>query len=245
MDLYTVTKNKRDAIELTVEDQDPERSARMANAAREKINTLAQQLIKKNQARTLQAYRNSIMEKEQELNRLGDSLANLRATYDIYNVEAQSELLSAQSSAARAKLANNERRLNVLRNNSRVPRDTIAFLEANVSGMRDQVDSLQAQIERFRLGMSQVMQMEKQYLEANQTLTEDRERTKQLQATYDSDIPAVILVEEASVPIMKSRPRRSIIVIAAGLIAFLFSTIGVLLFEAYREIDWSGIFRGA
>lgn len=244
LDLYEITKNKRDAIELSVEDTSPEQAAHMANAAREKINQLAQQLIKKNQQRTLKAYRDNIRVKKRELLTLGDSLAQLRARYDIYNIESQSELLADRSSSAKATLVRNERRLSVLKNNRSIPRDTIAYLEATVSGMRDQLDSLKAQMDRFRQGMSLVLQMEKQYVEANQTLSEDRERAKQLEATYQSDIPAVILVEEASVPIVKSRPKRSIIVIAAGLIAFTFSVIGVLLFSTYRRIDWRSIVKG-
>lgn len=244
LELYEVTKNKRDAIELSVEDKQPERAAQMANAARTKINHLAQQLIKKNQQRTLKAYQDNIRNKEKELRVLGDSLAQLRARYDIYNVESQSELLADRSSTAKANLVRNQRRLTVLRENRSVPRDTITYLEATVSGMREQVDSLQAQMERFRNGMSLVQQLEKQYTEANETLTEDRERAKQLKATYQSDIPAVILVEEASVPIIKSRPKRSIIVIAAGMIAFIFSVIGVLLFDAYQRIDWRSIIKG-
>lgn len=244
LDLYEVTKNKRDALELSVEDKSSEQAAQMANAAREKINSLAQQLIKKNQERTLKAYRNSIQTKRKELQLLGDSLGQLRARYEIYNIESQSELLADRSSSSKAMLVRNERRLSVLKGNENVSRDTIVYLEASVSGMREQVDSLQAQMERFRNGMSLVQQLEKQYVEANETLAEDRERTKQLQATYESDIPAIILVEEAGVPVIKSRPRRSIITIAAGLIAFIFSVIGVLLFDAYRRIDWRSITRG-
>jgi len=244
LDLYELTKNKREALELSIEDKSPEQAAKMANAAREKINVFAQQLIKTNQQRTLKAYRDNIQIKQQELQVLGDSLAQLRARYEIYNIESQSELLADRSSSTKAALVRNERRLLVLKNTPGIPRDTIAYLSANVSGMREQVDSLEAQISRFRNGMSLVQQLEKQYLEANQTLAEDRERTKQMQATFQSDIPAVILVEKARVPIVKSRPRRSIIVIAAGLIAFVFSVLGVLLFDAYRQVDWRSIIKG-
>ncbi|MDX1942357.1 MAG: Wzz/FepE/Etk N-terminal domain-containing protein, partial [Saprospiraceae bacterium] len=43
--LYKIEKTKRDAIELSVEDKDRLLAPRIANAAREKIDALAQQLI--------------------------------------------------------------------------------------------------------------------------------------------------------------------------------------------------------
>jgi len=245
LSLYEVQRNKRDAIDLSVEDRDPEIAAQMANAARMKINELAQLLIKKNQEYTLKAYRSNLQNKASNLNQLGDSLALERAQYEIYNIQAQSEILTGQYSSARAQLARETSKLNTLRDNRSIPRDTIAYLSATVNGLETQVDSLSAQMERFRTGMARIQRLEKEYVDANQTLSEDRERTKQLQATYDADISAIILVEEAEVPVVKSRPRRSIIVIAAGAIAFIFSVLGVLLLEAYRSIKWREVFKDA
>jgi len=245
LSLYDIQRNKREAIDLRVEDRDPQVAAQMANAARIKINELAQQLIKSNQKSTLKAYRDNLQNKASNLEYLGDSLATVRAKYEIYNVQAQSELLTGQYSSARAKLAREASKLNALKDNRSIPRDTIAYMSATVNGLETQVDSLSSQMERFRNGMARILSLEKEYIEANQTLSEDRERTKQLQATFDSDISAIILVEEAEVPILKSRPHRSIIVIAAGAIAFIFSVLGVLLLEAYRTIKWQEVFKDA
>lgn len=43
---YAVQKNKNDAIELSIEDTDPQLAANMANAAREKINEISRRLVK-------------------------------------------------------------------------------------------------------------------------------------------------------------------------------------------------------
>jgi tyrosine-protein kinase Etk/Wzc len=45
-ELYEVTKTKRDAIELSVEDTDKALAAKIANAARDKIDATVQQLMK-------------------------------------------------------------------------------------------------------------------------------------------------------------------------------------------------------
>jgi len=238
---YEVAKTKRDAIDLSIEDTDKVLAANMANAAREKIDRLAQQLIKESQYKSMRAYELNIRNKEQQLAILSDSLVNLRRTYGIFNTEAQSESLTDQLSKAEARLTRNEARLRALRGSSGIRRDTIANLSAMVDGQTEEVAELQQKIAQLNEGMAIVNTLERQYSEANQSLGEDKERYKLLASTYQSDIPATILVEKASVPIIKSRPRRSIIVVASVAVAFLFSVIGVLLFDAYKDINWREI----
>lgn len=45
--VYVVQKNKNDALELSVEDTDRQLASDMANAARDKINEVAQRMLKK------------------------------------------------------------------------------------------------------------------------------------------------------------------------------------------------------
>ncbi len=235
---YEVVKTKRDALSLSFESRDRELAAEVANAAREKLNQLAQELIKQKQVKALQAYQMTIKDREAQLTLLGDSLGMVRAQYGIYNVPAQTEYLTSELSSAQTQLVKSRSKLNVLKGFSGIPRDTIQFLSAQVAGEASAVDSLQAQLNRFRKGLTKLLVLEKAYLEANQTLGEDRERTKRLEATYSADIPAIIPVENAEIPIVKSRPRRSIIVLAAGAIAFFFCVIGVLLLNSFSQIDW-------
>jgi uncharacterized protein involved in exopolysaccharide biosynthesis len=50
-------------------------------------------------------------------------------------------------------------------------------------------------------------------------------------------------VEPAQVPVVKSRPHRVVIVIAAVIAALLFSILGALLVEAYREVNWKEVLQ--
>ena len=50
----------------------------------------------------------------------------------------------------------------------------------------------------------------------------DKQRAMQLRIAYNTKISALILVESAKVPIVKSRPKRTIIVLSAALIALIF-----------------------
>jgi tyrosine-protein kinase Etk/Wzc len=238
MSLYSVKKNKRDAVELTVEDTDPELAARIANAAREKIEQIARNLLRESQAKTIEAFEDNIVSKERLLLAIGDTLARLRTQFGVYNVVAQTQSLTEQLSEVTALFTRDSVRLQILRPNAQVPRDTIIMLDAKVAGMRQEAKMLETKISRLNSGVSSIYNLEKQYAEANLALSEDRERLKQWKAAYHSQAPAVLLVEAAETPVVKSRPRRSVLVLAFAFAAFLFGVIGVLLFEAYRNINW-------
>ncbi|MCB0569304.1 MAG: hypothetical protein KDC66_06065 [Phaeodactylibacter sp.] len=242
LSLYEVTKTKRDAMELSVEDKDKELAARMATAAREKIDEIARRLMQEGLQKTISSYEENIKSKEALLSALSDSLLYLRKEYGIYNIIGQAEAMTGQVSETEGLMVRNRTRLEVLKNTRGIPADTIKYLQAAVTGMEEELKSLNAKMESFNKGIGKVGIFERQYGEANQTLSEDKERLKQSLATYQSVIPALVIVEEAEVPVIKSRPKRSIIVMAAGAIAFLFSVLGVLLFDAYKEVNWREIY---
>lgn len=241
LDLYEVKKTKLGAVELSVEDKDPAIAALIATAARERINEINLQIIKAGQQKSIVTLRNDIAEKEKQLKILGDTLAILRRSYGIYNVVAQTEAMAAQYSEVEAERISTQGRLNAFKAMPGVPRDTIRNLEAKVKGKEDESKNLDERLRIFNEGMPLVLAFEKQYSEANQSLSEDREHLKIYDAAYNAVFPMVFMVEEATPAIVKSRPKRSIIVIAAAAIAFLFSVVGIMLFESYKDINWRAI----
>lgn len=235
--LYEVKKNKREAIELTIEDRDRKLAANMANAAREKIDEIAQALIKEGQRKAIQTFENQIQVKQALLKTLSDTLISLRNTYGIFNTVAQTENLTQQQSEAQGRLILNRKRLEVLKATPGVPRDTISMLNALVQGLEEEVKGTGALIKDFNSGMAIVLIYEKQWFESNAQLTAEFERLKLWRSAYEASIPATVLVEKAEVPMVKSRPKRSILVLTAGAIAFIFSIFAVLLMDAYQE-NW-------
>jgi tyrosine-protein kinase Etk/Wzc len=239
--LYEIQKTKRDAITISIEDQDKQQAAQMANAVREKIDKIAQRLIKESQWKAINAYEATIKNKVEELSEISDTLTRLRRRFGIYNTEAQSESLTEQFAKAEAKLIRNRTKLEALRENPGAERDSIINLTALVKGQEEEVQSLEKRLEMLNSGMPIVNILHKQYLEANQSLGEDRERYKVLVSTYESNIPATILVEPATMPLIKSRPKRSIIVLASVAIVLLFSVIAILLIDTYKNVNWREI----
>lgn len=171
-ELYRVEKNRLDAVELSIEDTEPEFAQKITLAAREYINVKASEMIKQNQTKMLQDCSESLLQQEKDLKRIEDSLKILR-------------------------------------------------IRPNSQGMVEILNQVQIQ-------------------KAKQLGT-DIVRREQLRTVEQSKISGIYVVEEPQVPLVKSRPKRSILVLVAIAITFMFTTIGVLLLENYRKIDWDSV----
>ncbi|MEZ4987540.1 MAG: Wzz/FepE/Etk N-terminal domain-containing protein [Saprospiraceae bacterium] len=242
--LYEVTKDKRDAIQLDMEDRDPELAAKIATAARFRINELGQALIKKTQQRSITTYLQTIASKEEQLKTLSDTLERIRRDYGIFNTEAQSESLTSLASSTETQLSSHIAKLEAYKAMGNRFRDSVAIFEVRVAGLQEELNLVNNRLAKFNEGLSSMYLYTRQYQEANTSLSYDKERLKQYQAAYSADIPALIPIEEAGVPLVKSRPLRTLLVLAAVFVTFLFTVIGVLLYEAYQDVDWKAVYQG-
>lgn len=240
-DLYDLSQTKYDAIQLSVEDEDPKVAAEMANAARNKTAEILVRLIKESQDQTLSAYRTSIEEGEKNVIVINDSLQRTRNRFKVYNTVSQSEGISNALQKARSKLLMNEIELEEMQKQGNVPRDTIRRRNAIIAGTRYQIDELNKDLDLFNQGMAQVDYLTTLQEETSQQLSEDKQLYKNYLAAYNSTFPTLHVVENARPPIIKSRPIRWLIVVASVIIAFILSIFAVLLFDQYKDIDWKKI----
>lgn len=247
--LYSAQKNKNDAIELSVEDTDPQLASDIANAARDKINEIGQRLIKKSQATLLITFEDNMNRKKKELGILADSMEKMQTHYRLYNSGTQGEQLSMQLGDAESEITRGKARLEVLDNNPLIPADTIQYIKANVRAyeaerkklLSNTTDGEHLTIKQYNEGLPKISVLADLHFQGRKQLSFDQERYNQIKSAYNTDIPAIQLLEPAEIPLAKNRPKRSIIVVAALIAAFLFSVLGILLVEGYREIDWEKI----
>ena len=240
---YNVIKTKRDAIELSIEDTDKELAAKMVNTAREKIDELAVKIVKGQLQNLQKSLEQNIQEKNKQLIILGDSLVALKNRYGVYNTETQGEVFATQILTAESELASATAKLNSLKK-SGAPKDTLIQISANIAGYKGQVSTLKQRIQDFSAGQSQVLILERKEKDMSNKLGEEGVQLNQLITAYNSDISAINLIEAGAIPIIKSRPKRSLIVISAVLITAIFSFIGVLLFESYKDVNWKEVIKG-
>ena len=165
--------------------------------------------------------------------------------------EPEAEVRQETEAEAEAEVVRNRARLEVLEPDRNIPRDTIAYLRANLSAYEQQLRQLNTgkagdgalTVTRYNEGLPRVSLLNDLHFQARKQLSYDLERYNQIKAAYNTNIPAVLIIEEADTPLIKNRPKRSVIVLASVLGAFLFSVLGALVADAYRDIDWKSITR--
>ncbi len=238
--MMELKKTKYEAIELSIEDEDPQFAADMVNAAVDKVNAIAQNLTKSTQAKQIANKQAAMIEKQKSIKVLGDTLSALSQRYGIYNVLAQSETMSASLTRVTGNLALVNAKLKALQG-AGYKRDSINYIKAQAQGLIEQKTFLEQTANKFNQGSSQVSSVSRELKTAQEQFAEDQERLKQLQAAYRSDSPMVLILEKGEVPVVKSRPKRSLLVIGAVFIAFIFSVIFAILMDAYKDVNWKQI----
>lgn len=242
--LYNVAKTKYNSIEVSVEDKSPELAAKMVNDARLKINDDVQKLIKESQDAQMKSLAKNIEAKEKDIEIINDSLEVLRTRYGIIDVSTQGRVYATSMSDAEGNLAKSKARLGLLQQSSSPElRDTIMLLKADVQGYQSEIDHLNEKLKSLNKGMEKIRLLNELHGKARIQLGFDIERYKQLESAYNAEFSAIHLLEDGGIPIAKSRPKRSIILIAAVFIAFIFSILGVLVFDAYKDVNWKAVFN--
>jgi len=245
-----VLKTKFDAISLSFEDKEPEYAAAITNAARNQIGHITLNLLKSSQAQRRQLYEGSIQKKTTELAIIEDSLQSLRKRYNIFDLESQGELLSTIATQTESELAGTRAALAKFKTMSR-QRDTVQILTARVANLENKLQSVLGNegnamfsLKLLREGMAATEILNNQQERLSQQLDAEKEKLRQINTVYASNAPTIILAEKGEIPKIKSRPKRSILVLAATLAAFIFSALGALMFENIGKIDLKRI-KGA
>ncbi|MEM6723150.1 MAG: hypothetical protein AAF598_03875 [Bacteroidota bacterium] len=246
---FNVKKNERNAIELTMEDKDAVKATQILQGALKYIDDRSVGLFGGSQENMLETLKSDIEVRTNELNILVDSLTMLRNRYGIFNVESMSETLPSLVLETETELAYKRGKLEQLQNSRGVKRDSILYLSAQVQALKSKLSSLTDpndststfNLVRFSKGVEQVKLLEDLILRKNVSLNGVKERFNQQERAFQSGVSALIMVESPAVPEVKSRPRRSIIVITFGMLAFIFSVIAVLLIEQTKDVDWKSI----
>jgi tyrosine-protein kinase Etk/Wzc len=235
--LMNTVKTKHGAIELSVEDKDPEFAAQMANATRDKINQQAQNVIKISQFKTINSYEKSIENKENQSRILADSLSKLKKKYNIIDAKTQGESYSEIYTSTTTSLIENRAKFERL-SSSNAKRDSILKYQIMADALEKKLEGLQSDLAVFNVGSSEIKKLEQEYLRLIDQVSLDKERLKQLMASYNTQFTALHIVDEADKPEEKFRPKRSLIVLAAGFLAFIFSILGVILIETSNVEEW-------
>jgi tyrosine-protein kinase Etk/Wzc len=249
---YNILLTKQDALELTVEDTDPERAAAMANVATNIIDHEVKSIIKNSQIGIASSFQRSINSKEKLMQNNLDTLIHYRKKSGIYDTHGQTEILATRVTEVTNSVEREKAALESLKKGklSTKLRDSIEIIQARISGYDRELAILNGtdptsnySLQNFNQAKGKVELLESRYHRSYEQIGYDLEKLKIYNAAIDIDISALHVIESAEVPLYKSRPKRSVIVIACTIAAFLFSVASILAIESYRQMDWSAVLK--
>jgi tyrosine-protein kinase Etk/Wzc len=243
---YSVIKNANDGIDVSIEDTDRELAARIANAIRVRIDEIHSGFLRSSQELVLNTHKYSLDERRKNLQMFSDSLSKVREKYQIYNAEAQSEFLASFVPKVQAQLVGAKAKLDAYKIQGVT--DSIRYYKAQAAYLQKQLTSLtkddgsgKFNLESLNKGMSLTTTLETAVEELSEEISEQQELFLRFKNIMNSQVSALVGVQPAEVPVVKSRPKRSILVASAAIISFLLCVFGVLLFENYNYISWKSI----
>ncbi len=132
-------------------------------------------------------------------------------------------------------------------------RKQLAIYQSSILGQNESIRALESEIAKVRKQYGQLsatsydegstkyenLQTRLVQLSTDQSILEDK--YNKLNSAYLTDVPAIHIIEEAKTPVIKSRPVRWLLVVTSTMAAFIFSLIGALMLDYYKEIDWNRI----
>lgn len=248
---YKILLTKQDALELTIEDTDPERAAAMANVATSIIDYQVKSIIKNSQIALAASYQKSITSKEKLMQNNLDTLILYREKSGIYDPGGQTEILASRVTEVTNSVEREKAALESMKKSqSKKIKDSIEIVQARIVGYERELAILNGDdpesdysLKNFNQNKGKVELLESRYYRSYEQIGYDLEKLKLYNAAIDIDVPTLHVIESAEVPLYKSRPKRSVLVIACTLAAFLFSLAAVLAVESYRHFDWTPVIK--
>ncbi len=240
--LYKAKRTERDAVELSVEDRDPVVASKMANFARNIVEKQAAQMIKAGQISMIDKLKQTIESKSHLVKKLSDSLSYIRTQYSIFNQGAQSEFLSTEVAETESNLAENKAKLEYLKKQSFVPSDSIMKIQSKILGYEQKLNSLTKESGgRFNLqslakGIPLYNEIADRYNKELGQNNYNKLLLSQIEQIFQSNIPTIQLIEEATPPHIKSRPIRSLLVMASTVAGFVFGLLLVVVMSFWEKI---------
>lgn len=158
------------------------------------------------------------------------------------------ELAATMSNTARNKIAemaealikeSQQKQLAIYQSSIQEQNNSIAAIEVEISKVRKQYGRISATSYDEGSTKYENLQTRIEQLGMDQSILEDK--YNKLNSAYHTEVPAIHIIEQAKTPVIKSRPVRWLLVATSTIAAFIFSLIGALLLDFYRDIDWNRV----
>lgn len=231
---YKTIKTKYGALLLIVEDRDPKMSATLANAARQKIDGLAQQIVKSSQQKLIENYNANIQIKQVQSDSLAVRLKNIKDKANVFETWGQTSIYNRILADAESDLENARGKVEFYKKYPAYKDSVIRFMAMEM-GAKNKKNKALEELKKIAPVISELKQLEQEQTRLHDQISLDKERLKQLNATFSVPFTALHLIEAAEIPVQKSRPKRAIIVLLTSLCGFMFSILAVFIIHNMKK----------
>lgn len=233
---YKTIKTKYGALQLIVEDTEPKMASDIANAAREKIQKIAQDIVKGSQLKLIENYNSNLIIKQVQSDSLAIKLRKIKEASGVFETWGQSSNYVKLLGEAESNLEDAKGKILFYKKYPAYKDSLIKYMAMEVGATYKKNKAI-LELEKYAPVLSELKQLEQEQARLHDQISLDKERLKQLNATYSVPFTALHLVEKAEIPVQKSRPKRSILVLLSSLCGIMLCLLGVFVIENLRPED--------
>lgn len=235
---YQTIKTKYGALQLIVEDKNPEIAAAIANAARIKIEQLSQKIVKDSQSKLIENYNQNLVKKQLLSDSLARKMRTIKDSSGIFETWTQSGIYTNLLADAASELEDAKGKI-VFYKKYPTYRDSMIKYMAKEAGALNKEAKAKSELAKYAPVLAELKQLDQEVSRLNDQISLDKERLKQLNATYSVPFTALHIVEEADIPVQKSRPKRLIIVLLTSLCGIMLSFLAVFVLDNIRNLKYN------
>ncbi len=242
LDLVSAKEERKSGIIiLTVEDRDPKRAAEIANAFVEELKSLKGGLAISEAGQRRMFFEDQIRQTKVSLSRSEEEIKAFQQRTGMFQIDAQARAIIEGIARLRAGIAVKEVEAKVLRSFATTQNPDVQRIEEEIRALRTELEKLEtSKGSGFDPIMSsgRVPEMGTEYLRKlrqlkyNETLYELLSKQYELAKLDEArDTVVIQVIDRAVTPELKSRPKISLIVSVATVMAFFLAVIFVLFLE--------------
>ncbi len=240
-----VKATKEGVVEISVDDRDPKRAADMANGYVDALRKLMQTLAFSEASQRRQFYERQLVTAKENLIGAEIALKETQEKTGLIQLDGQQKAIIEAVAVLKAKIATKEIQLQRMRLFATEQNPDLQGAEQELSTLRAQLATLEQKSVGGKgdilLATSKVPEAGLEYIRRlrnvkySETIFELL--AKQLEAAKldEANSSAIQVIDKAVVPERKSGPKRLRIVVLSGFLAFLFSTVWVLIGEYFQH----------
>ena len=252
--MQVITHQDR-AIEITVEDRDPERASAMANSCVAELDRIFRDITSETARKNRTYIGKRLFQVQDSIAVLSDSLKRFQEATGAISINDQISAMITSAADLKAEQLLNDVKLDVLRSTFGSDHPMVSQMSrtsAELSGKYNQL--LEGAEGRLFLALNELPELGRRYAELiRQTVIQQR-LLEYIYPQYESaliqeqrETSNVQILDQAQTPQRKSRPPRKLIVLFAGVASLIITLVLVLLVEYWRALpvkdleDWNKI----